>query len=74
LIINIFLNIRIYNKLPTIINNKYYDKLGNLNVIVNNYTDTYNDNYKNNKTYYFILDGDDYGLAHSISSMNFIII
>lgn len=74
MIINIFLNIRIYNKLPTIINNKYYDKLGNLNVIVNNYTDTYNDNYKNNKTYYFILDGDDYGLAHSISSMNFIII
>lgn len=74
MIINIFLNIRIYNKLPTIINNKYYDKLGNLNVIVNNYTDTYNDNYKNNKTYYFILDCDDYGLAHSISSMNFIII
>ena len=61
-----YIYVDIYNKSSNIIDNKYHDNLGNLNVIVNNYTDTYNDNYKNNKTYYFILDGDDYGLAHWI--------
>jgi hypothetical protein len=59
-----YIYIDIYNKSSNIIDNKYHDNLGNLNVIVNN--DNNNDNYNDNKTYYFILDGDDYGLAHWI--------
>jgi hypothetical protein len=48
------------------INDKYSDKLGNLNVQVRNVITNNNDNYKPDKSYYYILDTNETAFAHWI--------
>jgi hypothetical protein len=62
---DIYIYIDIYNA-NNANNNKYHDKSGNLNVKVRNIISNNNDNYKSDKSYYYILDTNETAFAHWI--------
>lgn len=63
---DIYMYIDIYNTNYINNTNKYHDKLGNLNIKVRNIITNDNNKYKNDKSYYYILDTNETAFAHWI--------